>query len=64
MLEDCLLFAKENDPWVYVSAMRVLGREDEREVFMGQCLRLRDSVDEFTTYILGHLEPWMDESRN
>ena len=44
--------------------MSVLGRDDEREVFMEQCLRLRESVDEFTTYILGHLEPWIDDSRN
>ena len=47
-------------PGVYVCMLKAMGRDDERREFMNQCKRHRMTVNNFTLYTLGYLNPWLE----
>ena len=50
---------KTNFPGVYASVLRqMFSRRQELLDYWTRCKECRDSVDDYSTYVFGYLEPW------
>ena len=54
---------KQQYPGVYVQVLKVRGKEQELADYSSHCKSLRDSVDEYSTYVFGYLLPHLRELR-
>ena len=55
---ECLECLKTNDPRAYLLSLRSLGQAFEKPQF---CYEQRETVENFTLYTIGYLEPYIDE---
>ena len=54
---------KQQYPGAYVYILKFRGRDQELAEYSNHCKSLRDSVDEYSTYVFGYLEPYLRELR-
>ena len=50
-------------PGVFAIGLRVMERDKELEAFWSYCKGLRNSVNYYSIYVHGYLEPWFRELR-
>ena len=55
---------KTEYPGVYLATLQDMGRFEEAQNYMIQCQGYRSSIDLYTTYVKGYLEPYLEELRN
>ena len=59
-------FLAEHYPGIYLmAAKQMIVQDREREIggFMDRCKQLRDSVESYSLYVHGFLQPWINEQR-